>query len=59
MRNRARRVIREAYSRYEERLPKGYDFVFVARTKTCLVKEQIIDKALGGILASAKLLSNK
>lgn len=59
MRNRARRLIREAFTHYEDKLAKGYDFVFVARTKTCLAKEQNIDKALGGILISAKLLSKE
>lgn len=39
-RNRARRLIRAAFSQYENRLNGGYDIVFVARTKTPLVKMQ-------------------
>lgn len=41
-RNRARRVIRAAFSEYEDRLVKNYDIVFVARSKTPFVKTQKI-----------------
>lgn len=37
-RNRARRIIREAYRMLEPDLPVGWDFVFVARTKTTTAK---------------------
>lgn len=33
-RNRARRIIKEAYRLLEGEFPLGYDYVFVARTKT-------------------------
>lgn len=33
-RNRARRVMKEAYRLLEQQFPVGYDYVFVARTKT-------------------------
>ena len=39
-RNRARRLIRAAFSKYEDRLNGCYDIVFVARTKTALSKMQ-------------------
>jgi len=39
-RNRARRVIRAAFSQLEGRLCGNYDIVFVARTKTTEVKMQ-------------------
>ena len=39
-RNRARRVIRAAYSEIEDQLGIGYDIVFVARTRTTQVKTQ-------------------
>lgn len=39
-RNRARRVIRAAFSQLEGRLCGNYDIVFVARTKTTQVKMQ-------------------
>ena len=37
-RNRARRVIRAAYQALEDRVDGYWDFVFVARSKTCKVK---------------------
>ena len=39
-RNRARRVIRAAFSTLEGRINGSYDIVFVARTKTTAVKMQ-------------------
>ncbi len=39
-RNRAKRVIRAAFSQLEGRINGSYDFVFVARTKTSKVKMQ-------------------
>jgi ribonuclease P protein component len=39
-RNRARRVIRCAFSLYEDRLNGNWDIVFVARTRTSQVKMQ-------------------
>ncbi len=39
-RNRARRVIRAAFSQLEERVDGGYDIVFVARSRTAAVKMQ-------------------
>lgn len=37
-RNRARRVIREAYRQIEGELPAGWDIVFVARSRTARIK---------------------
>lgn len=37
-RNRARRVIRAAFSALKNEVKNGCDFVFVARSKTCFVK---------------------
>ena len=55
-RNRAKRVIRSAFSQLEDRLNGNYDFVFIARTKTSKVKmQQVLEqmekqfKALGVI----------
>ena len=58
-RNRARRIIRAAYRALENRLPGGYDFVFVARGRTCSLKTQDVQRAIGGIFASAKLFEEK
>lgn len=41
-RNRARRVIRAAYSQLEPRMKGNWDIVFVARTKTPHVKMQSV-----------------
>ena len=55
-RNRAKRVIRSAFSQLEDRLNGNYDIVFIARTKTSKVKmRQVLEqmekqfKALGVI----------
>ena len=55
-RNRAKRVIRSAFSQLEDRLNGNYDIVFIARTKTSKVKmQQVLEqmekqfKALGVI----------
>ena len=41
-RNRARRLIRAAFSQYEDRLGGSFDIVFVARTHTTEVKMQTV-----------------
>lgn len=46
MRNRARRVIKEAYRLLEEDLPRGYDYVIVARKKSVYAKMQDIQTSL-------------
>lgn len=55
-RNRARRLIRAAFSELEHRLNNSYDIVFVARTRTSQVKMQEVKaqmeeqlKALGAL----------
>jgi ribonuclease P protein component len=58
-RNRARRIIREAYWQIEDKLPVGYDFVFVARTRTRSLKTQSLLRVMSGIFVSAKLLTDK
>lgn len=58
-RNRARRIIREAYMELEDKMPSGYDFVFVARTRTCSLKKQDLLRVMRGIFVSAKLLKTR
>ena len=41
-RNRARRIIRAAFSQLEGRINGSYDIVFVARTRTTAVKMQAV-----------------
>lgn len=45
-RNRARRVIREAYRSLENDINGNWDFVFVARSKTTKVKMQEVKRAM-------------
>lgn len=45
-RNRARRVIRAAYRSLEPKINGSWDFVFVARTRTTVVKSQVVEKAM-------------
>lgn len=45
-RNRARRIIKEAYRELEKSLKTGYDFVLVARGKTPFIKMADVKAAL-------------
>lgn len=45
-RNRARRVIRAAYAELEGQIKGSYDFVFVARGRTTVVKMQAVRKSM-------------
>ncbi len=56
-RNRARRVIREAYISQGE-LSGGYDIVFVARTKTVFKKSTEIDAVMRKHLISAGVIKD-
>ncbi len=53
-RNRARRVIREAYRLSEEQLPIGLDIVIVARKKAVFVKMGQIQRSLINVFAGSK-----
>ena len=57
VRNRARRIIKEAYRHLEPSIIKGYDFVLVARVKTSKCKTNDIEKALKRLLEEKKLLN--
>lgn len=50
-RNRARRVMKEAYRLLEDEFPIGYDYVLVARTKTATVATQQVMKAMQTVIA--------
>lgn len=49
-RNRARRVITEAYRLLEDRLPLGFDIVIVARTRATSTKMQPLMRSLETVL---------
>lgn len=56
-RNRARRIMKEAYRLLEPKLPVGYDYVLVARARTAQVKTADIMRVLEN--AAAKLAKGK
>lgn len=58
-RNRCRRVIRESYRLTMPFLEKGYDIVFVARTKTALVKETQLRPVMQSHLRELGLLKTE
>lgn len=55
-RNRARRVIREAFRKLLPRIRPGFDLVFVARKKTTQVKSTEVAVAMEKLLRDANLL---
>jgi ribonuclease P protein component len=56
MRNRARRVIREAYRALEPDIPAAYDLVFVARGKTPYKKSTEIKRVMAAQLRALGIL---
>ena len=57
-RNRARRVIREAYRGLAPRVKRGFDLVLVARGRTPFVKSTDVERALEKALAQAGALTS-
>lgn len=55
-RNRARRVIREAFRGLESRVSPGWDIVFVARTATLSRKSTQIAAVMQGMLERAGVI---
>lgn len=57
-RNRAKRLIRAAYTALEPTLPQGYDFIFVARSRTTHCKMQEVcaamQRQISGLTAPAE-----
>ncbi|MBE6783007.1 MAG: ribonuclease P protein component [Ruminococcaceae bacterium] len=56
-RNRARRVIRAAFSQLAPEISGSFDIVFVARSKTKFVKSTAVVKAMREHLCSAGVIS--
>ncbi|MBQ7132574.1 MAG: ribonuclease P protein component [Oscillospiraceae bacterium] len=52
-RNRAKRIIRQAYRENELKLPIGFDIVIVARSSICNIKSQIFSEYLKNTLICA------
>ena len=55
-RSRARRVIREAYRHLIPQDAAGWDIIFVARTRTALVKEQAVEESMKLLLENAGVI---
>ena len=58
-RNRARRVIRAAYSMIEDKIHGNYDFVFVARSKTKYIKSTQLAILMLSQLEQAGVINEK
>ena len=58
-RNRARRVIRAAYSMIEDKVEGNYDIVFVARTKTKYIKSTKLAEMMLLQLTQAGVINEK
>ena len=56
LRNRSRRIIREAFREVAPRIRPGYDLVFVARTRTPFVKSYEILRSMKKELKEAGVL---
>lgn len=54
-RNRARRVIKEAFNVLNKHIKNGFSLVFVARVRTCEVKMQVILKEMENHIKKAGL----
>ncbi len=59
VRNKIKRIYREAYLRIEEKLYKGYDFILIARKPAVDVSFQEACKELFSLCRKAKLLQKK
>lgn len=59
VRSRVKRLISESYRLREENLNKGYDFVFVARTKAKDKSYHEIDKSMNYLFKKAGLINDK
>lgn len=58
-RSRSRRIIRAAFSQIYPSLKKGYDFIFVARTKTPYLKSTDVLKDMKKLFLKAGLMEIK
>ncbi len=59
VRNKIRRIYREAYLRIEEKLYKGYDFILIARKPAVDVSFQEACKELFNLCRKGKLLQKR
>ena len=57
-RNRAKRLLREAFYKYEPNVPKGYDIIFLMKSGDVLPTYQEVEKEMGRHLSKLGLLSS-
>ncbi len=55
-RNRSRRLMRESYRSFKERIIQGYDLIFVARNSINEAKQQEVERAMYGALKACELI---
>lgn len=58
-RNRAKRIIKESYRLYEEKVPKNLDIVIVARSKAVFCKMQTVMSAMLPIIEGLSVSPGK
>ena len=58
-RNRARRLIRESWRNLQEDLPRGYDFIIIARNRINGRKSPEVDESLKRALRRSGILNKK
>jgi ribonuclease P protein component len=58
-RNRSRRLMRESYNSFKDRIKKGYDIVFVARNSINDAKEKEVEKSLFGAVRACGLIDTE
>lgn len=54
-RNRARRLMKAAFRKFENKLVRGYDIIFVARNTLHDTKEEEVERAMYGAVRAAGL----
>lgn len=58
-RNRARRIIRVAFRNLEQEINGSWDFVFVARSRTTMVKEQEVEAQMRAHFVELGIINEK
>lgn len=58
-RNRSRRLMREAYRSFKDRVIQGYDIIFVARNTICDAKENDVQRSMYGAVNACGLIEKK
>lgn len=57
-RNRSRRLMRESYSLFRDKVAKGYDIIFVARNSINEAKQNDVNRSMFGAVKACGLMNN-